>query len=262
MPQDFLPSDDTGLLRGSVQTATGTSFDQVSVYTRQVMKVVQDDPNVADVQGDEGGDMNISLKPLSQRPLSADQVTTELRRKLRNIPGTAITFNNPPIIRVGGRFARSSYQYTLQGLDLPELQQASQELVQALQDDPTFVGVNSDQDMVSPSVRVAIDRGRAAALGVTPDEIQSTLGLAFGGQQVSQIYATTDQYQVILELLPEYPAGRHRAVAALPAGDRRGDGAADRRDPDQPPHHAALSSTMPARYRRSPCPSTWRPARR
>jgi HAE1 family hydrophobic/amphiphilic exporter-1 len=51
---------------------------------------------------------------------------------------------------------------------------------------------------------VAIDRGRAAALGVTPDEIQSTLGLAFGGQQVSQIYATTDQYQVILELLPQY----------------------------------------------------------
>ena len=92
----------------------------------------------------------------------------------------------------------------MQGLDLPELQQASEDLVQALQNDPTFVGVNSDQDQVSPSVRVAIDRGRAAALGVTPDQIQSTLGLAFGGQQVSQIYATTDQYQVILELLPQY----------------------------------------------------------
>ncbi len=204
MPQDFLPSDDTGFLRGGVQTATGTSFDQVSAYTRQVMKVVEDDPNVADIQGDEGGDMQVSLKPLWQRRLSADQVTAQLRRKLRNIPGTSVTFNNPPVIRVGGRNARSSYQYTLQGLDLPELQQASEELVQALQDDPTFVGVNSDQDTVSPSVRVAIDRGRAATLGVTPDEIQSTLGLAFGGQQVSQIYATTDQYQVILELLPQY----------------------------------------------------------
>jgi hydrophobe/amphiphile efflux-1 (HAE1) family protein len=204
MPQDFLPSDDTGLLRGSVQTATGTSFDQISAYTRQVMKIVGADPNVADVQGDEGGDMNIALKPLSQRSLSADHVTTELRRKLRNIPGTSITFNNPPVIRVGGRGARSSYQYTLQGLDLPELQQASQDLVRAMQEDPTFVGVNSDQDMVSPSVRVAIDRSRAATLGVTPDQIQSTMGLAFGGQQVSQIYATTDQYQVILEVLPQY----------------------------------------------------------
>ena len=75
MPQDFLPSDDTGLIHGGVQTQTGTSFDTVTAYTRQVMKVVQADPNVADVQGDEGGDMNISLKPLSQRKLSADQVT-------------------------------------------------------------------------------------------------------------------------------------------------------------------------------------------
>jgi HAE1 family hydrophobic/amphiphilic exporter-1 len=204
MQQDFLPSDDTSLLHGSVQTVTGTSYDQVVAYTRQVVKVVEADPNVADVQADEGGDMNIALKPLSQRRLSADQVADQLRRKLRNMPGTAITFSNPPTIRLGGRGSRSTYQYTLQGLDLLELQQAAEELVQALQEDPTFVGVNSDQDKVAPTVRVAIDRARAAALGVTPDEIQSTLGLAFGGQQVSQIYATTDQYQVILELLPQY----------------------------------------------------------
>ena len=204
MPQDFLPSDDTSILRGSVQTATGTSFDQLVAYTRRIMKIVEQDPNVADVQGDEGGDMSIALKPLSQRRLSADQVTTQLRRETRDIPGTSVTFVNPPTIRIGGRGSRSSYQYTLQGLDLTELQQAADELVQALQDDPTFVGVNSDQDKVAPSVHVTIDRVRASALGVTPDEIQSTLGLAFGGQQVSQIYATTDQYQVILELLPQY----------------------------------------------------------
>jgi HAE1 family hydrophobic/amphiphilic exporter-1 len=204
MQQDFLPSDDTGQLNGSVQTQTGTSFDQVVAYTRHVMKVVGSDPNVADVQGDEGGDMNIALTPLSHRKLSADEVATELRRKLRNIPGTAITFSNPPIIRIGGRSSRSTYQYTLQGLDLTELQQSSQDLVQAMQEDPTFVGVNSDQDHVAPTVGVTIDRARAAALGVTPDDIQSTLGLAFGGQQVSQIYATTDQYQVVLELLPQY----------------------------------------------------------
>lgn len=204
MQQDFLPSDDTGQLRGSVQTQTGTSFDQVVAYTKYTLKVVKADPNVADVQGDEGGDMTVALKPLSERKLSADQVAVELRKELRNVPGTAITFSNPPIIRVGGRASRSTYQYTLQGLDLIELQQASEQLTAAMQDDPTFVGVNSDQDQVAPTVRVAIDRSRAAALGVTPDDIQSTLGLAFGGQQVSQIYATTDQYQVVLELLPQY----------------------------------------------------------
>ena len=204
MPQDFLPSDDTGLINGSIQTITGTSYDQVVSYTRRATSVVQSDPNVAYTHSDEGGDFIIALKPLSQRRLSADDVTRELRRKLSDIPGTRITFVNPPIIQIGGRSARSSYQYTLQGLDLGELQRSAGQLVQELQKDPTFVGVNSDQDQLAPSVHVTIDRGREASLGITPDQIQNTLGYAFGGQQVSQIYASTDQYQVILELLPQY----------------------------------------------------------
>ena len=204
MPQDFLPSDDTGLIMGSIQTITGTSYDQMVSYTRRVTSVVQSDPNIAYTHSDEGGDFVIALKPLSQRRLSADEVVRELRQKLRDIPGTSITFVNPPIIQIGARAARSSYQYTLQGLDLTELQQTAGQLVQALQKDPTFVGVNSDQDQLAPSVHVAIDRGRAASLGITPDQIQNTLGYAFGGQQVSQIYASTDQYQVVLELLPQY----------------------------------------------------------
>jgi HAE1 family hydrophobic/amphiphilic exporter-1 len=204
MPQDFMPSDDTGLIMGNIQTITGTSYDQVVAYTIRVTDLVQHDPNVADVHSDEGGSLVIALKPLSQRRLSADQVIRELRQKLRDIPGTSITFVNPPSIQIGGRFARSSYQYTLQGLDLGELQQTSGQLVQELQKDPTFTGVNSDQDQLAPSVHVAIDRGRAASLGIMPDQIQNTLGYAFGGQQVSQIYASTDQYQVILELLPQY----------------------------------------------------------
>jgi hydrophobe/amphiphile efflux-1 (HAE1) family protein len=206
MQQDFLPSDDSGQLRGRVQTATGTAFDQANGYIQQVVQIIRQDGNVANVQSDEGGDLNIALKSLVDRPLSAEQVATALRREVRNIPGTSVTITNPPAIRIGGRNARSGYQYTLQGLDLTALQDASERLVRALDADPTFVGVNSDQDKVAPSVRVSIDRRRAAALGVTPDEIQTTLGAAFGGQQVSQIYAATDQYQVILELLPQYQA--------------------------------------------------------
>jgi len=206
MPQDFLPSDDTGLLTGSVQTATRSSFDETTAYVRQVASIVEHDANVEDVQSDEGGDMTISLKPTSVRKLTADQVAAELRRKLNGIPGARVTISNPPSIRLGARGSRSTYQYTLQGLDFTELQIGARQLVETLERDPTFVGVNSDQDDVAPSVQVVVDRARAAALGVTPDEIQTTLGAAFGGQQVSQIYASTDQYQVILELLPQFQA--------------------------------------------------------
>ncbi|HTQ98792.1 MAG TPA: efflux RND transporter permease subunit, partial [Candidatus Acidoferrum sp.] len=204
MPQDFLPSDDTGMVRANVQTATGTAFEQSVGYMKQVSKIVQNDPAVESVRGDEGGQLLIALKPLEVRKMSADEVVNNLRRKTRDIPGTAVTFTNPPAIRVGARNTRSSYQYTLQGLDLGELQSTADKLARAMEQDPTFVGVNSDQDKVAPSVKLTIDRDRAGALGVNAAEIQNVLALAFGGQQISQIYATTDQYQVILELLPEY----------------------------------------------------------
>src|SRR5262249_709507 len=136
--------------------------------------------------------------------LSADQVAVELRAKLRDIPGTRVTIVNQPILRVGARGARSNYQYTLKGLDLKQLEDAAFRLIRRLQDDPTFIGVNSDHDDASQSVQVGIDRNRAASLGITPDEIETTLGAAFGGQQVSQIYTAVDQYQVVLELLPQY----------------------------------------------------------
>jgi hydrophobe/amphiphile efflux-1 (HAE1) family protein len=204
MQQDFLPSDDYGQLHGSIQTAVGTSFDQYLRYTKEVADIVKKDPNVARLQYDEQGEMNIALKPLTERKLSADAIAIELRAKLRNIPGTRVTIINQPILRVGARGARSNYQYTLKGLDLKELEDVASRLLRALQNDPTFVGVNSDHDNASQSVQVDIDRDRAASLGITPDQIETALGAAFGGQQVSQIYTSVDQYQVVLELLPQY----------------------------------------------------------
>jgi len=204
MPQDFLPSDDFGQLHGSTQTAVGTSFDQYVKYVRQIVEIIEKDPNVSDVQSDEVGEFNIALKPLSERKLSADQVAVELRAKLRDIPGASVTIINQPVLRVGARGSRSNYQYTLRGLDLKELEQVSIKLMRRLQQDPTFVGVNSDHDLAGQSVQVDIDRDRAASLGITPDQIEAALGAAFGGQQVSQIYAAIDQYQVVLELLPQY----------------------------------------------------------
>src|SRR5262249_22818238 len=98
---------------------------------------------------------------------------------------------------------RSSYQYTLQGLDLEQLRTVSGQLEEALKQTPGFIGVNSDFDKPAPSVEVGILRDRAAALGVTPTQIENALSYAFGGQQVSQIYGEQNLYSVVLELLPQ-----------------------------------------------------------
>jgi hydrophobe/amphiphile efflux-1 (HAE1) family protein len=211
MPRDFLPSDDMGLVQVNVQAANGTSYERMVEYAKQVSDVINADPNAKGAMmqvGSSGAGANSAnvramLKPLDERALSAEEVARELRRKLGNITGVNVFITNPPSIRIGGRSSRSSYQYTLQGVDLDELQRVATELEDKLQSTPGFVGVNSDFDRAAPSLEVEIDRDRAAVLGVSAAAIEAALGYAFGGQQISQIYAQNDQYEVILELKPE-----------------------------------------------------------
>ena len=213
MPQDFLPPDDQGRLNATVQAANGTSFERMVAYGQQVSRIVHADPNIAgamlDVNSSGAGansaGLNIMLKELGHpRKLPADQVAAELRRKLNNMRGINVFVTYPPAIEIGGRSSRSTYQYTLQGLDLAQLQTTATQLETELKDRPEFVGVNSDFDRVTPSAEVHIDRDRAAALGVTPTQIENAMGYAFGGEQVSLILASSDQYPVMLELLPSY----------------------------------------------------------
>jgi HAE1 family hydrophobic/amphiphilic exporter-1 len=215
MQQDFLPSDDQGRLTGQIQAANGTSFKQMYTYLDEVGKVLDADPNVTNspvmmpsANGSAGSNQGllriIPLKPRGQRKLSADEVARELRQKLSRFPGINVFITNPPSISIGGRGGRSTYQYTMQGTDLDQLKDVSDRLVAYLKDMPAFVGVTSDLDAAMPSVHVAIDRDRAAALGVSSQSIETALGDAFGGQQISQINRPANQYAVILELLPSF----------------------------------------------------------
>ena len=226
MQEDFLPSDDQGRLTGQIQAANGTSFTQMYTYLDEVGKVLDADPNVNNspvmmpsANGSAGSNQGllriVPLKPVSARAscpgfhlfpchMSADDVARELRTKLSRFPGINVFITNPPSISIGGRGGRSVYQYTMQGTNLDQLKDVSDRLVAYLRDLPAFVGVNSDLDAAMPSVHVAIDRDRAAALGVPAQNIETALGDAFGGQQISQINRPANQYAVILELLPSF----------------------------------------------------------
>ncbi len=215
MQEDFLPSDDTGRLQANLQAANGTSYDQMAYYTQEVAKIVGQDPNVrgvlAQMDGANGSAgtnqsrlMMISLKPLGERKLGPDAIIRELRPKVSRFPGVNVFLVNPPTIRLGARMARSSYQYTMQGLDLDQLKEYSDKLMEDMRRQRIFVDVNSDLDAAMPSVQVKIDRDRAAALGVSPQQIEIALGAAFGGQQISQINTSSNQYEVVMELLPRF----------------------------------------------------------
>jgi hydrophobic/amphiphilic exporter-1 (mainly G- bacteria), HAE1 family len=150
------------------------------------------------------GRMFIRLKPRSQRKLSADEVIQELRPKLARIPGLTTYFVNPPVITIGGRASKAFYQYSLQDTDIKELAEWSPRLMQKISELPGVQDVTSDLLLKNPQVNVEIDRDKAAALHVTPDQIENALYDAYGQRQISTIYTDINEYWVIMEVEPQF----------------------------------------------------------
>ena len=143
------------------------------------------------------------LKPLGQRP-PIQAVVNELRAKLARVPGVTAYPSIPPAIQIGGRQSKSQYQFTMQGSDVVSMYATAQKLIDAAKRSPLLADVTSDMQNNNPQVNVTIDRTRAAAFGVTADQIESALYDAYGSRQVSTILTPSNEYQVILELLPQY----------------------------------------------------------
>ncbi len=209
VPKGFLPSEDNSQIFGTTETVQGTSFDDLVQHQQQVMAVLQQDPNVdATMSFLGGGQINqgrvfMQLKARSQRDMSVDQLIRYFNRKLAGIPGIQVFLQNPPPIQIGGRRTKSLYQFTLQSPDTA-LYAYSSRLLTQLQQVPSLINVTSDLQISNPQATVTINRDRAAALGVTAEQIEEALYNAYGSRQVSTIYTSTNQYWVVMELLPEY----------------------------------------------------------
>jgi len=211
---DFIPSEDTGQINVNTEAADRTSFEQMGQYQKQLQDIAMADPNIQDVMSTVGGggarsgtntgNMLFKLKPRSERDLSADQIIQEIRPKLARVMGVNAFMQNPPVIRVGGGNSKSLYQYVLQSTDMDLLQQNAAKLTKFLQRAPGLADVTNDMDFTSPSVEVKIDRDQAAIHGVSIQAIETALGAAFGGEQISVIYASDAEYWVMLELSPQY----------------------------------------------------------
>ena len=210
VPKGFLPSEDASQMFGTTETVQGTSFDDLVSHQLQVMSILQADPNVDGLMSFlGGGQINqgrvfMQLKPRSQRDMSVDELIRYFNAKLAGIPGIQVFLQNPPPIRIGGRLSKSQYQFTLQSPDIQALYANSRELETRLRGVPQLVNVTTDMQISSPQATVTLNRDRAAALGVTAEQVEEALYNAYGARQVSTIYTPTNQYWVVMELLPEY----------------------------------------------------------
>ena len=210
-PKGFLPSEDSGQLFVFTEGPQDASFESMVELQRQVADIVRQDPNIEATMSFIGagnnnatntGRITIALKPYGKRK-PADEVARNLRPKLAKVVGMKAFVQNVPTIRIG-QLTKSPYQYVIQGPNTEQLYEWAPRIEQKLRTLPGIIDVSSDLQIARPQVNVEIDREKAAALGISPQAIETTLGFAFGASQVSTIYTATNQFWVILELEPRY----------------------------------------------------------
>ncbi len=208
MPTGFIPSQDSGFFFGGTLGPQGISFESMAQHQKAVADVVKTDPDITDVGAfvpdSNSGFVFAAAKPLAERTRSIDQIIESLRPKLFGVPGILTFLQNPPPITVSGQAGQTSvYQLTMQSPNLNEIYTWAPKLAAAMKQLPGFVDVNTDMQLASPQVMLDIDRDRAQALGVTPQQLQDALFSAYGERQASTIYAAADQYSVILQVKPQ-----------------------------------------------------------
>jgi multidrug efflux pump len=211
IPKGFFPQQDTGRMMGTIMADQDMAFVGMRDRVAEFIRIVKSDPAIDNVIAFSGGNtaqnqgrMFVTLKPLSQRKVSIDQVINRLRPKTSHVAGATLFFQAAQDLQIGGRFSNAQYQYTLSGEDLAELYAWAPKLTDKLKAIPILKDVSSDQQVRGLQQNVIIDRDTAARLGITPSQIDNVLYDAFGQRQISTIYQTLNQYHVVLEVDPQY----------------------------------------------------------
>ena len=231
VPKGFFPQQDNGRVMGAVIADQDTSFQSMNNILLQMMDIVRTDPAVDKVLGFTGGGVGtttntgrffVSLKPIAERKVSADQVITRLRPKLARVPGATLYLQASQDVRVGGRLGNAQYQFTIQGDNLEDLTNFAPKLLEALRHIRIITDVNSDQQNHGLQEMVQYDRPTAARFGISPQLIDNTLYDAFGQRQVSTMYTSLNQYHVVMEAAPEFwqdPQILREIYVQSPAGE-------------------------------------------
>jgi multidrug efflux pump subunit AcrB len=214
VPKGLFPQQDNGLLIGFSEAPQDVSYQSMKLRQMAINRVLAEDPGLASVVsfiggGPGGGGANtgsvfVTLKPRPPRQATADQIITRLRPKLAKLEGVSLFLQAAQDVRVGGRLARTQYQYTLQDADLNELNTWAPRVLERLRKIPELTDLASDQQTAGLELRLSIDRDSAARLGVSALDIDNAIYDAFGQRQISVTYGEANQYRVVMEVTPSY----------------------------------------------------------
>jgi HAE1 family hydrophobic/amphiphilic exporter-1 len=210
IPKGFFPQQDTGFITGVAEANQDISFAGMSQRALAVADIVRRDPDVYSIGNTIGSstlnasNFFITLKPKDAgRQSSASEVIARLRGKLAAVEGVNLYMQAAQDITVGGRIARTQYQYTLTDANISELGEWAPRILERLRQLPQLTDVVSDQQTSAAALNLTIDRDRASSYGISPAVIDATIYDAIGQRQVAQYFTQLNAYRVILEVTPK-----------------------------------------------------------
>lgn len=210
IPVDFVPDDDVGFFAVYTQEMEGGSSARMLHYENEILDIIRKDPAVdtfvalSSVSEYRKGLNYVHLKSQDTRP-PINTVIQGLYKKLRQIDGVQCFIKNIPLIDLAiGQESRAAYQFALQGIDAQSIYKSARALVDKMKHETMFQGVNSDLEIDTPQINVKLLRDQASQYGLTATDIETAFSLSYSGNLISLIQTPIDQYNVILELYPEY----------------------------------------------------------
>jgi HAE1 family hydrophobic/amphiphilic exporter-1 len=213
VPKGFFPQEDTGFLIGVTEAATDTSFEAMKERQIALVQLLRTDPAVDYINSTVGaggpnptanyGRLFIALKPIKERD-GAAKVIGRLRQQAGQIPGIQAFFQSIQNLSVGGRISKSQYQYVMQSGDTESLYRLAPEMRDKIAKLPGLLDVTTDLYIKNPQMTVEIDREKAAVYGITVDQVRNQLYNAYGSRQIGTIYMPSNDYQIILEVQPQF----------------------------------------------------------
>ena len=211
IPTGFIPEEDDDQLSVNLRAAQGTSYYDMTDWTRRVSDILIRNPNVdsflASVSGGSANNarIQVQLLPRAERTVTAQEIAQKLRLDTGRFAAFRSFVSLPPAIQIGGRIGNQNYSLMMQSLDHDELYAWGPKVEEAISREvPEVQDVSTDMEMKSPQIDLTIDRDKAAAVGLTATDIENTLSTGFGSTWVSTIYGPASQYKVLLELQPQY----------------------------------------------------------
>jgi multidrug efflux pump len=214
VPKGFFPIQDTGVIQGVSEAAQMVSFKEMANEQEQLGRIILKDPAVESLSsfiGIDGtnatlnsGRIQINLKPLDVRKISASDVIRRLQPQLASVPGITLYMQPVQDITVEDRVSRTQFQYTLEDPNASELDNFAPKMLAKLRQEKELRDVATDQQVGGLRATVLFDRSTAYRMGITPSTIDQTLYDAYGQREVSTIFTQLNQYHVVLEVKPDF----------------------------------------------------------